>query len=240
MEDNPVYNQSISAARSCISHLEKVLRFIETCFSHILVPKTEPLSISMSYHGQEDVKINGIKEIRSDLLRCLLYQTENRIKINIDAHITIIQNILIEGQVGELYYYGQLHLFDPKGVIFFCNYDPTPQIEIDLDDEIPVERVLVLFNHLQETIVNQIQKVRESMDNPVDNFLGRIADTWISYIKDYHETYYLELEQNGTLLKIAKEKEDEYYEMVEEMKDKYPPGGAEEVARMFLYPKFYP
>lgn len=80
----------------------------------------------------------------------------------------------------------------------------------------------------------------KSNDLPED--LGRVAHNWIDYIKTNNKSYYKELLQTGTLNEIAKKKADEYYDTVEDLnsKGKYPPGGAEEVARMFLYPELYP
>ncbi len=71
---------------------------------------------------------------------------------------------------------------------------------------------------------------------------GIIGLSWIDYIKTYSKSYYQELKKDGHLIPKAIQKENEYYEDVARLQasGKYPPGGAEEVARMFLYPKLYP
>lgn len=72
--------------------------------------------------------------------------------------------------------------------------------------------------------------------------LGLIGETWISHIKVFNKYYYAELKNTGLLRTKAKEKEEDYFATVEELQatGKYPPGGAEEVARMFLFPELYP
>lgn len=72
--------------------------------------------------------------------------------------------------------------------------------------------------------------------------LGLIGESWISHIKEYNKHYYAELKNAGMLRTKAKEKEEDYYDTVERLQatGKYPPGGAEEVARMYLFPELYP
>lgn len=84
-----------------------------------------------------------------------------------------------------------------------------------------------------------IEENLEVEDDPED-FLGWIGESWIDYIKEHHKGYYKELKKAGTLHQVAIQKEKEYYDTVDQLKSKYPPGGAEEVARMFLYPKLNP
>ena len=82
-------------------------------------------------------------------------------------------------------------------------------------------------------------KAHEAESHPTPGIIGL---SWIDYIKTYCKSYYQELKNAGQLIPKAIQKENEYYEDVERLQasGKYPPGGAEEVARMFLYPKLYP
>jgi len=88
-----------------------------------------------------------------------------------------------------------------------------------------------------------IPKTNESYEKE----LGPIGKDWIEYLKEYNRGYFKELKKKGTLEKEAIKEEEEYHKNVEEIKaraiaeDKpYPPGGAEEVAKMFLFPELYP
>lgn len=69
-----------------------------------------------------------------------------------------------------------------------------------------------------------------------------IAYYWIDYIRTYEKSYYKELKEDGTLRQTALEKEKQYYKDLAYLESKglYPPGGAQEVARSYLYPKLYP
>lgn len=79
-------------------------------------------------------------------------------------------------------------------------------------------------------------KVNDSIE------LGLIGESWISHIREFNKYYYADLKNAGMLRTKAKEKEEDYYATVERLQatGKYPPGGAEEVARMFLFPELYP
>lgn len=82
------------------------------------------------------------------------------------------------------------------------------------------------------------------MSHEMENHLtpGIIGLNWMDYIKTNCKSYYHELVNDGQLIAKAIQKENEYLLDVErlEASGKYPPGGAEEVARMFLYPELNP
>jgi len=81
--------------------------------------------------------------------------------------------------------------------------------------------------------------------NPMKKELGPIGKDWIEYIKEYEKGYFKQLTRKGLLVKQAVKEQEKYYKKVEEIKalakdNPYPPGGAEEVAKMFLFPELYP
>jgi len=69
--------------------------------------------------------------------------------------------------------------------------------------------------------------------------MGQVALSWIEHVKSLNKGLYSEMMKSGELYDLAKEKEEKYHKDVEEMKDLYPPGGAEEIARRELYPELY-
>jgi hypothetical protein len=149
-----------NAIRS-INHLKINLAFIESCFKHLPYQKIAPATFSMSYHGNDDEYAYGIENILEDLIRCVHYQLESKIEIDIPAHLNIRQNIFLAGEEIELHYYGQLQIYYNSAWITFCEYFPDNSVQIELLKETSGTTLHELFENLQVTIAGQISRRQE-------------------------------------------------------------------------------
>jgi len=96
---------------------------------------------------------------------------------------------------------------------------------------IKYEDIFKIDEFIDTKELSPLMKVHNSIQ------LGEIAKSWIDYLRNNKKAYYLELKKEGLLKYTAQQKEQDYLEKVEELEatGKYSPGGAGEVARLFLY-----
>ena len=159
MQDQPIYSTKvIDAAYQRVGHLQTSLKFIEACFNFLPYEKLALLSYSLTYHYSDTLEFKNIDEIITELKRCMTYQVESGREICIPADINITQKVLVDGNEVELFYYGKLVFHHNVGLIFYCWYQSTPMVEIELREPTTGETILSLFNNFQEAITDQINK----------------------------------------------------------------------------------
>lgn len=159
MQDQPIYStEVIDAAYHRVEHLQTSLKFIEACFNFLPYQKLAPLSYSITYYYSDTLEFKNIDEIITELKRCITYQVESGREISIPAEINVTQKVVVDGNEVELFYYGKLVFHDCGGLIFYCWYQSTPMVEVELKEPTTGETILSLFNNFQEAITDQINK----------------------------------------------------------------------------------
>ncbi len=159
MQNHPVYSKEvIDAAYQRIDWLQTSLKFIEACFNSLSYSRESDLTYSLTYYYSNTQSFRSIDEIITELKRCITYQVENGREISIPAEINIKQKVLFDGNEVELFYYGKLIFHDSGGLIFYCWYQSTPSVQIDLTEPTSGEFILTLFNNFQKAITDQIKK----------------------------------------------------------------------------------
>lgn len=159
MQDQPIYRTEVlDAAYRRVGHLQTSLQFIEACFNFLPYQKLAQLSYSLTYYYSDTLEFKNIDEIITELKRCITYQVESGKEISIPAEINIKQKVLVDGNEIELLYYGKLVFHDSGGLIFYCWYQSTPVVQVELIEPTNGETILSLFNNFQEAISDQINK----------------------------------------------------------------------------------
>lgn len=159
MQDQPIYStEVIDAAYQRVGHLQTSLKFIEACFNFLPYEKIAAMFYSLTYYYSDTLVFKNIDEIISELKRCITYQVDGGREISIPAEINITQKVLVDGNEVDLFYYGKLVFHDCGGLIFYCWYQSTPMVKVELIEPTTGETILFLFNNFQEAITDQINK----------------------------------------------------------------------------------
>ena len=159
MQDQPNYStEVINGAYQRVERLQTSLKFIEACFNFLPYEKLAPMSYSLTYYYSDTLDFRGIDEIIMELKRCISYQVDSGREISIPAEINVTQKVIIDSNEAELFYYGKLVFNDGGGLIFYCWYQSTPIVQVELGEPTTGDTVLSLFNNFQEAIADQINK----------------------------------------------------------------------------------
>ena len=141
-----------------IERLRTSLEFIEACFNFLPYQKLDPLSYSLTYYYSDTLVFQSVNEIITELKRCITYQVEIGKEVSIPAEINVTQKVLVDSNEIELFYYGKLVFHDSGGLTFYCWYQSTPMVEVELREPTNGETILYLFYNFQEAIADQIIK----------------------------------------------------------------------------------
>lgn len=141
-----------------IPNLKISLDFVEAFFKHLPYAKKGELKFSLTYSYQDTHSFNSVADIISEVERCIKYQTSEKREMDIPAEIVFEQKIYVNGNEINLFYHGQLIVHDTMALIFWNWYQSTPLVELQLNDTIPLNKILSLFENFHSAISDIITK----------------------------------------------------------------------------------
>lgn len=153
-------NQSVKNYRKFISNLKINLDFIEAFFKYLPYEKNGELKYSLTYYYEDTLYFRNVLEIISEVKRCIKYQTDEKMEIDISAEIVFEQDVIINGKEITLFYHGQLTIYHLLALINWNWYQGTPSVEFPLNSAIPPREILSIFENFQ-TAINDIKTKNE-------------------------------------------------------------------------------
>ncbi len=141
-----------------ISNLKVILEIIEAFFTYLPYVKLGELEYSMTYHYENTIQFNNIEQIITEIERCIQYQKNEKMEIDIPAGIVFDQRVIINDKEINLFYHGQLMIYGSNALINWNWYQSTPNVELQLNDPIPPSKILSLFESFQSAI-NDIKTI---------------------------------------------------------------------------------
>lgn len=135
-----------------IQNLKINLDLVEAFFKYLPYSKKSELKLSMTYYSQNTLTFKRVVEIVSEVERCIQYQSDKKMKIDIPVEIVFSQDLFFNDKIVSLYYGGQLNVFGKSGRIFWNMFQNHPAVEFQLDESLPPKLILSLFENFQTTI----------------------------------------------------------------------------------------
>ena len=153
-------NQTAVKQIEFIPNLKINLEFVEAFFKYLPYEKKGELKYSLTYYYQDTIPFKSVLEIISEIKRCIHYQTSEARELKIPAEIVFVQEVIINGKEIDLFYHGQLIVYDTSARILWNWYQSTPTVELQLNDPIPLSKILSLLENFQ-TAINDIKTKHE-------------------------------------------------------------------------------
>ncbi len=153
-------NQEATKQNDFIPNLKISLEIVEAFFKYLPYEKKGDLKYSLTYYYQDTHLFKSVLEIISEVERCIQYQRSEKKEIKIPAEIVFKQDVTINGKEINLFYHGQLIVYDTSARIFWNWYRSTPIVELKLNETIAPSKLLSLFENFQ-TAINDIKTKHE-------------------------------------------------------------------------------
>ena len=160
MEMSPTpENTVLENAYNSIDNLSILLRFIDTCFKHVLAAKLGALRYELTFDYGDDHEYKSIVRICEVLKGSIKRQLDNSNEIDGSVYLNFYQKIAINSEEEELRYTGVLRIFNNACFIRFLWHSNSREIRIDISRHLLAEEVVNTYTHFQEAILYQLNRL---------------------------------------------------------------------------------
>lgn len=135
-----------------ISNLKINLELVEVFFKYLQFEKKGKLKYSLTYFYHDSLPFYSILEIITEIERCILHQTSEKNEIEIPAEIVFEQTVIINNKEINLFYHGQLFIYESTAFIYWNWYQGSPFVDLKLNEIIPPGIILSLFENFHTAI----------------------------------------------------------------------------------------